>query len=194
MTDRSQDPRSLRTVATLRAALRTALSDRSLDEINVSELCRIAGVRRTTFYTHYPSVSGLLTEMLTAEIDELLDVPVGLDQSVSEISAEFQKTLVEAFGLVTRDRPLFRAGLESSVGAPLRRALLRMFADRLEIAIGVWRRLGVEVPTDVTVAIAFSAGGLCTSVEAWALSCDTDSVAWADAVRDQMPPWWPRYA
>jgi len=39
------------------------LSDRSVDEISVKELCEKAGVNRSTFYAHYGKVRDVITEM-----------------------------------------------------------------------------------------------------------------------------------
>lgn len=192
MTDRAPDPRTARTVASLRNALRVQLRDRSLDESSVSGLCRIAGVRRTTFYTHYSSPSDLLTEMLTSEVDTLLDLQLGADRGTAAVSREFQTTLVAAFEHITRERPLFRAAFDSGTGAPVRRALLAMFARRVGVALRIWDGIGAPVPATDSAATAFCAGGLTSSVEAWAMSDRTDARAWADDVRDQMPPWWPR--
>jgi AcrR family transcriptional regulator len=194
MTERSRDPRSIRTVAALRAALRESLGERSLDDVNVSELCRIADVRRTTFYTHYESVAELLTEMLTADLDAALDVDSFDGKAVDVIAVEFHSAVVEAFQLVVRDRHLFRVGFESDASAPLRRALATMWARRVEMALALWKSLGVGARTDDEAAVSFAAGGLAACVEAWALSDRTDSEHWAGAVRDQMAPWWPRVA
>jgi AcrR family transcriptional regulator len=194
MTERSRDPRSIRTVAALRAALRESLGERSLDEVNVSELCRIADVRRTTFYTHYESVAELLTEMLTSDFDAALEIDVVEGKTVDVIAAEFHAAVIEAFEFVVRDRRLFRVGFDSDASAPLRRALATMWAHRVEMALALWKSLGAGARTDDEAAVSFAAGGLATCVEAWALSDRTDSVEWADAVRDQMAPWWPRVA
>jgi AcrR family transcriptional regulator len=172
--------------------LRGSLSARQLDDVNVSELCRLAGVQRTTFYTHYASVGELLTEMLTGEIDALLDVADTTGRSIDVVADDFQRTLVAAFELVTRDRELFRVAFESNGSAPLRRSLAGMFARRIDLALRIWHSLGTATEADAAVASAFAAGGLTASVEAWALSDETDSERWADSVRDQMAPWWPR--
>lgn len=192
MTVRSADPRTIRTVSSLRTALRELLSTRSLDDVNVSELCRIADVRRTTFYTHYDSVAELLTEMLTSDLDAALDVPGIEGKSVEVIAAEFHEAVIAAFEFVVRDRQLFRVGFNSDASAPLRRSLNAMFRQRVELALALWKSLGAGAETDAAAATAFAAGGLAASIEAWALSDDTDSTRWAGAVRDQMAPWWPR--
>ncbi|MFE4503118.1 TetR/AcrR family transcriptional regulator [Rhodococcus sp. NPDC056743] len=192
MIERAPDPRSLRTVANLRHALRVSLREHPLDDISVSELCRHADVRRTTFYTHYPSVADLLTEMLTTDIDRLLDVPGTTGKSVAQLAQDFQETLVAAFRLVTDERHNFRVGFDSDASAPLRRSLTAMFARRVDIALGIWHAQGAALDTDPVAAAAFVSGGLTASVEAWAASDETDAECWANSVRDQMPPWWPR--
>jgi AcrR family transcriptional regulator len=194
MSDRARDPRSIRTVASLRSALRSSLARHELDAVSVSELCREAGVRRTTFYTHYSSVAELLTETLTAEIDTLLELPDTSGMAVAPVAAEFQESLVAAFEVVARDRQLFRVGFESNNSASLRRALAAMYAHRLELALDIWRGHGEAADVDARVAVPFASGGLTLATEAWALSDETDAAAWADSVRDQMPPWWPRGA
>lgn len=192
MIERAPDPRSLRTVANLRNALRVSLREHPLDDISVSELCRHADVRRTTFYTHYPSVADLLTEMLTTDIDRLLDVPGTAGKSVAQLAEDFQETLVAAFRLVTDERHNFRVGFDSDASAPLRRSLTAMFARRVDIALGIWHAQGAALDADPVAAAAFVSGGLTASVEAWASSDETDAECWANSVRDQMPPWWPR--
>jgi AcrR family transcriptional regulator len=189
---RAQDPRSLRTVTALRGALRGILRSRPLDEVSVTEICRVADVRRTTFYTHYAGVADLLTELLTTEIDELLVLSYLKERSVGELAERFQVTLVAALEIVKNDRHLFRAGFDSDASAVLRRAMLSLFARRVEIALAIWQSHGAAVGVDTAVAVPFAAGGLATAFEAWAFSSDADSRRWAGSVRDQMPGWWPR--
>ncbi len=186
------DPRTRRTDAALRAALRESLADRTLDNLSVSELCRLAEVRRTTFYTHYASVGELLTTMLVEEVDAPLGLPDTSSMSIPEVADEFQATLVEAFQVITRDRALFRAAFESSSSSSLRRALETTFAARLELALQIWGVHGVARDVHRPVAVPYFAAGLTGAVVAWALSDGDDPVAWADSILDQVPPWWPR--
>lgn len=188
----SNDPRTRRTVSALRAALRESLEHNGVDDVSVSEVCRVAGVRRTTFYTHHASVGELLTAMLIEEMDAPLGLPETDEMSISELAASFQQTLVEAFQIITRDRTLFRAAFQSSTSSHLWHSLEANFTRRLKIALIVWRRHGVAHDAFEPVAIPFVAAGLSESVKAWAMSDGDDPVAWADRVREQMPPWWPR--
>lgn len=188
----ARDPRTVRTVEDLRAALRQCVISVPLDELSVSELCRAAGVQRTSFYTHYSSVGELLTAMLVEAVEEPLEIPDLTGLSISEVAVEFQKTLISAYGVATRDRELFRAAFLSNGSSSLRRALTDMFDRRLRVALAIWISHGVAAGVDADVAIPFAAGGLTASMEAWVCGEDEDEVRWADSVRDQMPPWWPR--
>ncbi|PSL39200.1 TetR family transcriptional regulator [Labedella gwakjiensis] len=190
---RAADPRSARTVAALREALRESLASHPLDEVSVASLCRAAGVQRTTFYTHAASVAELLAGLLTEEIDEQLDVHPGADASVTEVARAFQATLAAGLAVVARDRALFRAALDAKASAPLRRSITDLMTRRLHIALDIWNGLGVARGVDREVVVPFAAGALTASVETWALSDRTDTDDFALAVRDQMPPWWPRY-
>ncbi|NRQ49978.1 TetR/AcrR family transcriptional regulator [Aeromicrobium stalagmiti] len=186
------DPRTRRTVAALREALRGLLVDRDLDSITVSEVCRVAGVRRTSFYTHHQGVGELLTAMLVEEMDQPLALPDTSQMSIPQLAEHFQETLVDAFRVITRDRAQFRAAFASSTSSHLRDALEANFARRLEIALVEWRGHGTALEVFDPVAVPFAAAGLAGSVQAWALSDRDDPVAWAESIRDQMPPWWPR--
>lgn len=65
------DPRSQRTVARLERALHELLLTREAAEISVAELCRTAGVHRTTFYKHYASVSQFTWRTFGTMLEEL---------------------------------------------------------------------------------------------------------------------------
>ncbi|RUR00961.1 TetR/AcrR family transcriptional regulator [Labedella endophytica] len=190
---RAPDPRSARTVAALRDALRESLATHALDEVTVASLCRAAGVQRTTFYTHASSVAELLAGLLTEEIDEQLDVHPDSDATVEDVARAFQATLESGFEVVGRDRALFRVALDANASALLRRHLAELMTRRLHIALDIWTALGVARDVDRRIAVPFAAGALAASVEAWASLDDTDTAAYAIGVRDQMPPWWPRY-
>ncbi len=65
----SRDPRSQRTVAALQQALTTLARTTSPVNIDVTALCRAAGVHRTTFYKHFDTISGLALSLLTDLFD-----------------------------------------------------------------------------------------------------------------------------
>ncbi len=57
----------------LKEGLMRLLKDRSLDKISITELCREAGINRTTFYRHYEWPRDVLTEMQNDFFAETFD-------------------------------------------------------------------------------------------------------------------------
>lgn len=60
---RKENQRITLTKRLLQEGLLRLLEVKSLDKISVTELCREAGINRATFYNHYDSPQGLLSEM-----------------------------------------------------------------------------------------------------------------------------------
>ncbi len=57
----------------LKEGLMRLLKDRSLDKISITQLCREAGINRTTFYRHYEWPRDVLTEMQNDFFAEIFD-------------------------------------------------------------------------------------------------------------------------
>jgi len=55
----------------LLGALERLLKKKSFDEISITELAKVAGISRMTFYRHYQNITDVLTSEMTAMIDEL---------------------------------------------------------------------------------------------------------------------------
>jgi AcrR family transcriptional regulator len=62
------DPRTRRTLAALRRALSELVTTTPVSQITVAQLCRTAGVHRTTFYQHFDTVA----EVAGAVVAEVL--------------------------------------------------------------------------------------------------------------------------
>ncbi|WP_058233826.1 TetR/AcrR family transcriptional regulator [Devriesea agamarum] len=62
---RPTEKRARRTVDALAAALKRLLMKRTLGEVTVSDLCREAGIHRTTFYGHFRSVDDCARSLFT---------------------------------------------------------------------------------------------------------------------------------
>lgn len=65
------DPRARRTLEALQVALATHMRTQQLSEITVSEICRTAGVHRTTFYKHFESVADLAALSVAELVDAI---------------------------------------------------------------------------------------------------------------------------
>ncbi|WP_029150799.1 TetR/AcrR family transcriptional regulator [Microbacterium indicum] len=186
----SDDPRAQRSRQRLADALRTMLQAEDLGDIGVAELCRAAGVHRTTFYGHYASVGDLAADVYATMLDEASAVEP-FTASPSESSQVYVDQMVELLDAVLRERTAIRALLESSVSLGFRKRLRQRYLDRMQMAVDVLRANGADVPEDSTVGVAFMAGGIASALELWAASDDTDSRAFGRQVLASMPRWWP---
>jgi AcrR family transcriptional regulator len=193
VTERAQDPRSLRTVARLQDALRGLVRDEPLDGITVSEVCRLADVRRTTYYTHFDGIADQLTTLLVDPVAQAISIE-GPSADVPSTALAFSSSMCAALRLIADDRVAFRGAFGSAVSASFRRALAAALAERVAVALDVWAAFDVATDVDRAVAVPFVAGGVTLALEAWALADVEDAEAWEAAMARQLPPWWPRPA
>ncbi|KAE8764831.1 TetR/AcrR family transcriptional regulator [Georgenia thermotolerans] len=172
---RASDPRARRTVAALQQALLTLCATTSPSEIDVSKLCRAAGVHRTTFYKHFTAVSEV-AETIVADLLERIDsTPLDPEHG-------YRAWLDELLAQVARRRGTYSHFLGSD-GDP---AVVRNVCDRLV------RRTAEVVPpsedpgsADVLVhTLAFASYGL---IEAVIANEDLDVAASVDAFVGGLP-------
>lgn len=81
---KTKDLRVVRTKKAIYQALTHILKNKSLTDINVSELCRQAGVNRGTFYFHYEEVGDVFKEFFE---EVILDLQESYKEPYKYISA-----------------------------------------------------------------------------------------------------------
>ena len=82
------------TEARLKIALREAMSERPLSEINVTQLCKDCHIHRQTFYYHFQDIYDLLTAIfLSEEIDDL-DSAKDINETLGAILKYFKSNFV----------------------------------------------------------------------------------------------------
>lgn len=72
----NKDKRSIRTETTIQNSLMQLLTYKSLTKITITELTKLAGIERKTFYLHYDSIDEVLTEIennLQTDLDSRLE-------------------------------------------------------------------------------------------------------------------------
>ena len=60
---KKRDPRTVQTTALIKQTLLDMMKKNAFDKITVSELCKIAGINRGTFYLHYCDLWAVLEEL-----------------------------------------------------------------------------------------------------------------------------------
>lgn len=158
------DPRARRTVARLEQALHELLLTRHVAEVSVAELCRHAGVHRTTFYKHYDSVSHFARATFGTMLDELAVLGRGDDAR--------RTGAVRLLEYVAAQRDLYRRLLGPAGDLAFQRAAVDHLVADVEAA------LDGERAHERAVVEAFALLGL---AEAWAFSDDDDAEAAVEA-------------
>jgi AcrR family transcriptional regulator len=158
------DLRYIKVEEALRSAMLDLLANKQLEDVTVSEICKLARCSRNAFYGHYAGRDELcaamiddfattLREACTKENERLHAGGVG--------SFDFEHALISAF---REHEPLLRVLLRADTG---------VFANTIsrtvyETFMGSFERLtGRQPEPSIRLAIAFSAGGAVSITDRW---------------------------
>ncbi len=187
------EPRAARTHEALTTSLFALLRDHDLTEISISELCRTAGVHRTTFYGHYADIYAFAADAFARMLDDLANVaddPASFDDSSPEaITAAYAQSVRQELIHIRDHRPAYRMMFGTRVDAGFRRELFQRLLRRAAISISIWQRHGVATEIDAATAAAYIAGGSVGVFEDWANSDETDADARTDEIMATSPSW-----
>lgn len=188
------DPRQARTSAALRAALVRLLAHRALDTISVSDLCREAGVHRTTFYKHAKDVDRFAVATFSADLDALSAVTPETDDP-AETAGDYLNAMRRLLEMLAEQRPVYRALFASSARGAFRAAIGTRLIFRVHLALEHFAASDVagapRSARDQDEASAFIAGALVGVLDVWTRENDTDADAAASRILRLMPGWWP---
>ena len=126
------EPRAARTHESLTNALFDLLRQHDLTEISISELCRTAGVHRTTFYGHYADIYAFAGDSFASILDDVSGaIPVALGQRAvtAKLDIDFTAPVVIGRELVAE------AWLQSFEGRKIR-IVSRLLDDGVVLAVG----------------------------------------------------------
>lgn len=186
------DPRALRSRRRLQDALRCLLEREELTEIGVSELCRAAGVHRTTFYGHYTSVGDVASDLYASWLDDVAEFPVAPSDTIDALAAHYLEATAAVLRSVTAERRTLRALLASEFSLDFRRRLQSLFDARIAAAIAHFRQRGLDAEFDDALGAAFVGGGFVGAVLLWVTSEEEDEDAFTRGILVHTPAWWPR--
>lgn len=131
-----EDPRVRKTRLQLRHAMMELLGRKSVQEITVQELTRLADVNRGTFYRHYRDIYDFLDqteEALIAEFTAVLDA-----YSSEALRVGLVPILTDVFTFARRNAGLCEALLDSRVDQRFFQRLSGLIYER---CVGEWRGL-----------------------------------------------------
>ena len=155
-----QDPRTQRTIAALQKALTDLAQTTSPAIIDVSTLCRAAGVHRSTFYKHFDTVSDLAASLLT-------DLFARIDCPSSRAEHGFTKWLTALLEQVAENRRTYRRLLTADGDPALTRTVCDRLAARARQAISAAVARGHDAGMDhnaLAMTLGFGTYGLVEAV------------------------------
>ncbi|WP_448073256.1 hypothetical protein [Georgenia yuyongxinii] len=160
MSDVRTDPRTQRTLDALQRGLRELMPTASPADIDVSALCRAAGVHRTTFYKHFDTVSDLAATLLT-------DLLGTVSCSSSRSHHGFAGWLTRLLEHVSADRATYRHLLTDGGDPALSRLMCTELTRTVQRAVTAAVARGADVGMDeraFAMAVSFGTYGLVEAV------------------------------
>lgn len=108
-------------------ALLNLLTIKDFKDINVSELCLVAKVHRTTFYAYYDNVFELLEDAKKKSVLQLKEKYKGIDFS----KVSFDENLLKIYlNFVKDNAPLFKAYLKNSIALDSENDFIKMLESQ----------------------------------------------------------------
>ncbi len=154
------DIRVQKTKERLKSALLSLMQEKSIDRITISEICRISGINRNTFYQHYTDIRDLLSEIEGEFMESIFSSITISDESINSVK-EIMRLILETI----RDNKDVCMLLFSDNGDKNFLRNILMFA--LPSAVENWvSRLGMDEQS-ATVLYYFVMGGAVNVIEAW---------------------------
>lgn len=90
------DKRVVKTKLALRQALFELLETKRINEINVTELCGVAGINRRTFYIHYDKIEDIFSEYESEIYFEIVKA-MGNSNNIDNLFESFDRILKANF-------------------------------------------------------------------------------------------------
>ncbi len=185
------DPRTRRTLALLECAMSSLLETHSITEINVSELCRVAGIHRTTFYKHFSSVAEFAAYMYSTLIDDLARVDEDqLPAAAEEVPEHYRHALQGMLDHITENRSAYRRLFASGGDHQFQRIVADVMTERAREAHLRLAERGREIPVDEETAARIVGAACAAAMGVWAEQEDGDSQRRSREIMSALPVWW----
>lgn len=180
------DPRAVRTRDALVAAFRDLVREQHPGEMTVAELCRAAGINRSTFYQHFASPEDLAVHAFGDLFDAIIDTDAALRGAGSGTKASRQ-ALAGIVGFIADHRDTFTTLLGPGAPPALHRAIVTTYTEHSVAALAA---APARPPAaDPLVAARFLAGGVLGALGAWLAEPDRTEGELVDALVLCLPAW-----
>lgn len=190
------DPRFARSAESLGDAVLRLASERPVELISVTEIARLAGVTRATFYNHATSPESLLSRTLERDLDAIRTTFLGQVEARPEAVEEiWRRSELELISHIQRHEEVYRVGLAPAAGAH-GSVLADLLAGRIEGGLKAYAH-AAGAPSDgedavrLAMASAFVSQGTVGAIRAWLLSpAPRDPRFAVDAILSMIPRLW----
>ncbi len=166
---------AIRSRRMIREAFMELLREKDLTRITVTDIVRRADINRSTFYAHYPDVSGLMEEIEDEVIAAMLAILK--DFRFESFLANPMPLLLRVNEFLEEDEDFYRQLLGTTGASSFLEKLKALFADYMEA--------DEEIPAEVRSTTGFSvrmhyfAGGIVNLYQQWfagTLDCELDDI------------------
>ena len=185
------DARIVQTTKALHAAIVELASTRPVSSISVADVTRTAGINRATFYSHATSPGGLLTAVLTPELDAIrAEDQAQRAEGRSSGRDATRRSMERVVEHVVRYREIYRLALPDPLDASIHQALARHFEESSVQHLAGLHEGTLPEGLAVHIAAGHLAHGLVGAIEAWLGGRRTSRRALLDTMTLMLPTWW----
>ncbi|WP_062517823.1 TetR/AcrR family transcriptional regulator [Demequina gelatinilytica] len=190
------DPRFARSAEALADAVLTLAAERPIERVAVTEIARMAGVTRATFYNHATSPAALLTAVLVRDLDEIREeFFAGVDRDPQDIEGIWRASEMVLVEHVMSHADVYRRGLAHAAGEH-GSVLTELLAGHVEASLLTFARdHGIAVDLGdgprFAMAAAFVGQGTAGALRVWLDSPGPlDPQVAVDTILSLIPPLW----
>lgn len=180
---RAKDPRPARTRTAILRAIETL--ERDGGDLTVSNIVRVAGISRSSFYAHFKDLDQLAVDLIRGIYDRIGEIDAKLRPTTPGLDVTRQ-TVGILLAEIDTHKHLYAAVLGSGMSAVAQRQLLDIFATGAKAAI----EHSAPDSVDVELAAQFLAGGTLGTL-IWWITTSPDTPA--EAVREQLIALYPKW-
>lgn len=165
------DLRTARTYKLLKGALLELLSRNSFDSIKVNDICDLAMVHRTTFYSHFSDKYELLDYVIHDIEKEILS---GFSTSQFKSTKEFYSNLIMSLlNYVGSNKIFYRNMMKNNYSAGIITIFHNSAITHISEIIEKEQKNGLQADVPITIMSEFYSGAV-TATLMWWLNSNTD--------------------
>ncbi len=159
MLPRKENQRIALTRRLLLEALLQLLEKKHINDVSVTELCRRAGINRTTFYKHYATPNDVLAEHIEVHVQKLMEL------QDPKYGKNTQQVLEESCEYIHAHADLFRIFGQSRIDEDFFRKVFLAMIEKSDLQEAA--RLHSYDESDLKLTISYLASGYYFLIRRW---------------------------